>query len=1423
LKDALDDYNGSVRRAACWALGQIRDPAAVEALVECARDQDHRIRCAACAALGNIGDPAAVSTLKAALADSNVNVRNAAEEALKNITNQGVVDITAECTNGQMHSVSVKVSNWGSWEVIDSTCMQTLGQAFGRMAPCYHRVMERSLEVRRSVISALGRKGRSGVSALIGALADSEVRALACQMLGQIGDKVAVPALIEQLEDTTSDVRKAACTALGQIRDPSAVPALIACLDQRDISQPAANALVQIGKPAVPALIEALTSPSNRVRIAACTALGLIGDIAAIPALRVHAEVMEEAQYALAKLGGTSMALQEAVRSLAEQSLWGVLCRALTSNLVRDAIVQLGCRAVPALIDALRDDDPKILQAACRALEHIGDTAAFPALRVHADVMEEALQALAKLGGSTFPLQQAVRTLAEQSLWGVLCRALTGDQVRDAIVQLGSRAVPALIDALRDDDPRIRQAACTALGQIGDPAAVPELTKRLQDSVSDVRIAACTALGQIGDSSAVPELIKCLEDTDYDVRIAACTALGKIGDPSPVPVLITCLDYWYISQAAANALIQIGKPAVPALIETLTDPNERVRKAACTALGQIGDSIAVPELIQCLKDRYSDVSIAACTALGQIGDSIAVPELIQCLKYRYSDVSIAACTALGQIGDSVAVPELIQCLKDRYSDVSIAACTALGQIGDASAVPALIACLDDISVDYHNYYTNDADIYKAATNALVQIGEAAVPALNEALKSENDFVRSAAYIALGQIRESSAIPELIQCLKNTYPEVRIAACTALGHIGDSSAVPELIKCLKDTDYDVRIAACTALGHIGDSSAVPELIKCLKDTDYDVRIADVRIAACTALGHIGDASAVPALIACLDDNSANHFKYDADSYKAATNALVQIGEPAVPALIEILTNPNERVRSAACTALGQIGDISAIPALRVHAEVMQDARQALTKLGGTSMSLLEAAGTLAEQSQWGVLCRALTSNLVRAAIVQLGNSAVPALIVALRDDDPKIRQAACTALGQIGDPSPVPALIACLDQQDISEAAANALVQIGKPAVPALIRAITRPSSRVRCAACTALGQIGDTAAVPVLIQRLEDADSNVRSAACTALGQIGDAAAIPALRVHAELMEEARHALYKLGGTSMSLQEAVRTLSEQNQWGVLSRALTSNKFRDAIVQLGSSAVPALIDVLRDVDPKIRQAACNALGQIGDPSAIPALIACLGDVETTDAAINALVHIGKPALPTLIEALTSPSNRVRSAACTALGLIRDSVAVPEIIGLLTDVVRDVRYAACSALRQIGGKTAMSALRIQAEIMTEAQQELDMLGDSSIPLHEALRTLAEHELWGAIISALGGRQVRTAVVQLGTIMLPALMYALKVKDWSIRLGACTALRDIGDPSAIPAIVDMLKNESHPHVRIAAEEALKKLRRKGSAGSA
>ncbi|MCS7272949.1 MAG: HEAT repeat domain-containing protein [Fimbriimonadales bacterium] len=75
-----------------------------------------------------------------------------------------------------------------------------------------------------------------------------------------------------------------------------------------------------------------------------------------------------------------------------------------------------------------------------------------------------------------------------------------------------------------------------------------------------------------------------------------------------------------------------------------------------------------------------------------------------------------------------------------------------------------------------------------------------------------------------------------------------------------------------------------------------------------------------------------------------------------------GAPTVPALIEALRDGNWEVRRAAAEALGKIGDARAVPALRVHAELLAEARQALQQLGATDFLLTQAVQTLAQRAQ-----------------------------------------------------------------------------------------------------------------------------------------------------------------------------------------------------------------------------------------------------------------------------------------------------------------------------------------------------------------------------------------------------------------------------------------------------------------------------
>jgi hypothetical protein len=78
----------------------------------------------------------------------------------------------------------------------------------------------------------------------------------------------------------------------------------------------------------------------------------------------------------------------------------------------------------------------------------------------------------------------------------------------------------------------VRWAAAQALEKIGPPA-LPALIQALQDEEGLVREAAAEALGAIGDPQATPALIQALQDEEGEVRRAAAKALMKLPPVSP--------------------------------------------------------------------------------------------------------------------------------------------------------------------------------------------------------------------------------------------------------------------------------------------------------------------------------------------------------------------------------------------------------------------------------------------------------------------------------------------------------------------------------------------------------------------------------------------------------------------------------------------------------------------------------------------------------------------------------------------------------------------------------------------------------------------------------------------------------------------------------------------------------------------------
>jgi HEAT repeat protein len=114
------------------------------------------------------------------------------------------------------------------------------------------------------------------------------VRAAAGRALGRLGEREALPDLIEALEDASPDVRVVAAAALWRLPDPAAVPALMRRTADAEsaVREWSAQALGVIGDSrATPEVARLLSDPERAVRVAAVLSLGRIGDGAALEPL----------------------------------------------------------------------------------------------------------------------------------------------------------------------------------------------------------------------------------------------------------------------------------------------------------------------------------------------------------------------------------------------------------------------------------------------------------------------------------------------------------------------------------------------------------------------------------------------------------------------------------------------------------------------------------------------------------------------------------------------------------------------------------------------------------------------------------------------------------------------------------------------------------------------------------------------------------------------------------------------------------------------------------------------------------------------------------------------------------------------------------------------------------------------------------
>lgn len=267
-------------------------------------------------------------------------------------------------------------------------------------------------------------------------------------------------------------------------------------------------------------------------------------------------------------------------------------------------------------------------------------------------------------------------------------------------------------------------------------------------------------------------------------------------------------------------------------------------------------------------------------------------------------------------------------------------------------------------------------------------------------------------------------------------------------------------------------------------------------------AEMRLYAAFELAKRKDLRAVPVLLEALNEA-------DEDKINKIASALKKIGKVVIPSLIEALSDT--AIQEGVIITFGMIG-ASALPDLiraiqDEDSDVCYGASRALGKVKNTVAvpELLKVLRT--------VLYSGVDNNVRDAVIWALGNigdaSAVPDLLAALKSThDHDIRSNIIRALGDIRDATAVLDLLIVLHEDKyVRLDVIWALGNIGDAsAVPDLCTLLFNENRYIYLAASEALGNIGDAAAVPDLLKALHTQDRVGRSNIILALGNIGDAA-----------------------------------------------------------------------------------------------------------------------------------------------------------------------------------------------------------------------------------------------------------------------------------------------------------------------------
>ncbi len=200
----------------------------------------------------------------------------------------------------------------------------------------------------------------------------------------------------------------------------------------------------------------------------------------------------------------------------------------------------------------------------------------------------------------------------------------------------------ALIDGLRDFEPRVREACVRALAKLGDPRTPALLETVLASGDRGLRARAIEALGGTGGDAVVPRLIEIFRDGSVPDRFAVMRALQASGGRRAAIALGTLAREVMDTAQAAEAVTTLGRMRTRAAADEVAtlfkkSKDRALRLQAAMTLGELLGAESVETLAPSLTGDDKDLARVVALTLGRAGAKEALPHLLEFMRNPAGD------------------------------------------------------------------------------------------------------------------------------------------------------------------------------------------------------------------------------------------------------------------------------------------------------------------------------------------------------------------------------------------------------------------------------------------------------------------------------------------------------------------------------------------------------------------------------------------------------------------------------------------------------------------------------------------------------------------------------------------------------------------------------------------------------------------